>query len=143
MSLPLKTRCWITYDEGLYQGTFAISNVYAAGNSISGGRFIVETRATLESISLEDIQALPDEVPEKTIESDPIQEEPKHKDDAAEPYPAEVLDPESLFGHLWPLEDSVKLDPTIDRADFRRQRDYLKSQGYTFNPVGQTWTKQA
>jgi methionine synthase II (cobalamin-independent) len=37
--------------------------------------------------------------------------------------------------------DMVKLDPTVDRNLFRRQRDALKALGYTFNPAAQSWTK--
>lgn len=129
------------YDEGVYQGSFAISQVFAAGNSISGGRFIVETRATLDSISLEVIKDLPDEAPVPDVPADPIDEQPKR-----EPLPANVQstdddDPTALFGLLWPLGEQVKLDPTIDRAELRRQCDYLKAHGYTFNPKGQAWTK--
>jgi len=48
-----------------------------------------------------------------------------------------------LFGPLWPLVDEVKLDPTIDRALFRSQRDRLKALGYTFQPLGQVWLQAA
>ncbi|MDZ7922876.1 MAG: DUF3275 family protein [Marinagarivorans sp.] len=44
-----------------------------------------------------------------------------------------------LFGELWPLAASVKLDPTIDRAVFRTQKDHLKSIGYRFQASTQTW----
>lgn len=46
-----------------------------------------------------------------------------------------------LFGELWPLADKVKLDPTVDRARFRQQRDALKALGYQFQPIGQAWVK--
>jgi len=48
-----------------------------------------------------------------------------------------------LFGELWPLGPELKLDPTVDRARFRRQRDALKELGYRFQPVGQTWARSA
>jgi len=33
-----------------------------------------------------------------------------------------------------------KLDPTVDRSRFRRQRDHLKAAGYQFRPLDQIWT---
>jgi hypothetical protein len=55
----------------------------------------------------------------------------------------ELLDDsdERLFGSLWPLGQSVKLDTTVDRALFRQQKDRLKALGYKFQPVGQTWQR--
>lgn len=47
-----------------------------------------------------------------------------------------------LFGTLWPLADKVKLDPTVDRQNFRAQRDALKELGYKFQPLGQLWVKE-
>lgn len=44
-----------------------------------------------------------------------------------------------LFGLLWPLGQSVKLDPTVDRALFRRQVSRLKELGYRFQAPTQTW----
>lgn len=44
-----------------------------------------------------------------------------------------------LFGHQWPLGDSVKLDPTADRATFRAQTLRLKQLGYRFDAASQTW----
>ena len=46
-----------------------------------------------------------------------------------------------LFGLLWPLASPLKLDPTVDRNVFRKQRDRLKALGYTFEPIGQQWLK--
>lgn len=48
-----------------------------------------------------------------------------------------------LFGLLWPLEQSVKLDPTVDRALFRRQVSRLKELGYRFQAPTQTWQAAA
>jgi Protein of unknown function (DUF3275) len=48
-----------------------------------------------------------------------------------------------LFGiDIYPLfaqRETVKLDPTVDREQFRRQRDRLKEAGYTFNVGTQSW----
>ncbi|ERS91835.1 DUF3275 family protein [Halomonas sp. PBN3] len=48
-----------------------------------------------------------------------------------------------LFGLLWPLGQSVKLDPTVDRALFRRQVSRLKELGYRFQAPTQTWQAAA
>ncbi|MDR5907533.1 DUF3275 family protein [Franzmannia qiaohouensis] len=48
-----------------------------------------------------------------------------------------------LFGLLWPLGPSVKLDPTVDRALFRRQVSRLKELGYRFQAPTQTWQAAA
>ena len=48
-----------------------------------------------------------------------------------------------LFGHLWPLGDSVKLDPTIARGQFRAQVSRLKQLGYQFDAASQTWSYTA
>ncbi|NRB58233.1 MAG: DUF3275 family protein, partial [Salinicola sp.] len=48
-----------------------------------------------------------------------------------------------LFGHQWPLGDSVKLDPTVDRGTFRAQVVRLKQMGYAFDATSQTWTYSA
>ena len=47
-----------------------------------------------------------------------------------------------LFGTLWPLQSKVKLDPTVDRQNFRAQRDALKDLGFKFQPLGQLWVKE-
>lgn len=48
-----------------------------------------------------------------------------------------------LFGHQWPLGDSVKLDPTVDRGTFRAQVSRLKQLGYQFDARSQTWNYTA
>ena len=45
----------------------------------------------------------------------------------------------ALFGALWPLGESVKLDATVDRRTLRRQRDRLDALGYSFQPLSQDW----
>lgn len=61
------------------------------------------------------------------------------------PVPASTSDDDDLA--LFGLElhadvqrrQSVKLDPTVDRQQFRRQRDRLKELGYQFDAKIQTW----
>lgn len=145
------------YDEGNYEGVFGISRVYSSSYN-TPNRIVIETRAVLESIALANINELPQEESEP-IEQDPIDED-KSRQEIKPPEPVQAresspnwpgedaglgeddADPDAaLFGLLWPLRDSVKLDPTVDRGQFRRQRDRLKELGYHFKPMGQTWVK--
>nr|WP_298411707.1 DUF3275 family protein [uncultured Halomonas sp.] len=48
-----------------------------------------------------------------------------------------------LFGHQWPLGDSVKLDATLDRGTLRAQTLRLKQLGYHFDAASQTFTYAA
>lgn len=63
----------------------------------------------------------------------------------APPVPQKATEVESpdaqLFGLLWPLGDTVKIDPTIERAVFRSQVQRLKELGYQFQSRTQTWHK--
>lgn len=55
-----------------------------------------------------------------------------------------MQDPDAaLFGHLWPIANTVKLDPTIDRGLFRQQCQRLKELGYQFQGRTQTWLRAA
>lgn len=49
----------------------------------------------------------------------------------------------ALFGSVWPLGAFVKLDPTVDRRMFRRQRDRLDQLGYEFEALTQEWHLKA
>lgn len=46
-----------------------------------------------------------------------------------------------LFGTLWPLGDTVKLDTSVDRPRFRRQKERIKALGYAFQASGQRWVR--
>ncbi|WP_232825126.1 DUF3275 family protein [Salinicola sp. RZ23] len=48
-----------------------------------------------------------------------------------------------LFGHQWPLGDSVKLDSTVDRGTLRAQISRLKQLGYELDTATQTWIYSA
>jgi hypothetical protein len=52
-------------------------------------------------------------------------------------------DDAKLFGVLWPLGDTVKLDATVDRRVLRQQRDRLGGLGYEFAPLSQDWHRAA
>ena len=49
----------------------------------------------------------------------------------------------SLFGLLWPLGESVKLDSTIDRRTLRSQIARLGELGYALDFKTQEWLRQA
>lgn len=46
-----------------------------------------------------------------------------------------------LFGTLWPLGDAVKLDTSVNRPLFRRQKERFKALGYAFQASGQLWVR--
>ncbi len=152
------------YDEGSYRGLFTISKIFSSTYS-TGSRLVVEVRAVLENISLANVDAIEPEQHE-SLEQDPLDEEkdenlevtkPDHSIEATdsdgliEPIDSEdedqndltpeELSDKKLFGLLWPLQESFKLDPTVSRVTFREQRERLKSLNYKFNPIGQYWTK--
>ena len=52
-------------------------------------------------------------------------------------------DDAALFGLLWPLGESVKLDSTIDRRTLRVQIARLGVLGYALNFKTQEWSRQA
>lgn len=61
---------------------------------------------------------------------------------AAAPVSAEDGDA-ALFGVLWPLDESVKLDSTIDRRALRAQIARLGELGYALDFKTQEWSRQA
>lgn len=136
------------YEQGKYEGDFGISRIYPS-YYLAGGRLVVEVRATLETMALAGIDALTAEDVEPAAEPDPIEEAPAApatKLDLVASSDRTTVDDDpdnQLFGELWPLEGKVKLDPTVDRARFRRQKEQLKKLGYLFQPLGQYWEKPA
>lgn len=48
-----------------------------------------------------------------------------------------------LFGTLWPLDDSVKLDPTVDRQRLRAQCARLEQLGFSLDFKAQVWLRQS
>jgi len=136
------------YDEGKYEGEFGISRIYPS-HYLAGNRLVVEIRANLESVALIGIDKLDEDPAMVIVKPEPADDGVKAAPQAGpelqpepEAEPDDAQDPDvCLFGALWPLEDKVKLDPTVDRGLFRRQRNRLKELGYTFQAVGQIWVK--
>ena len=117
------------FDPGAYSGEFTISRIYPASYVI-GGRSIDEVRADIEAIALVDVDTTIDEQePIAAVEPEPEVETELPGEDA------------ELFGELWPLDEKVKLDPTVDRSLLRRQATRLKELGFQFQPVGRFFQK--
>ncbi len=160
------------YNEGKYRGDFLITEIRPSYYSTSG-RLVVEIRAKLESMSLDDVDKLTaeDAATLSASEPDPIDEEtssapprplpqrkklasPKGPNGAAEPSAAENAPfgmplpnmsssaerDADLFGTIWPLGDTVKLDTTVDRHRLRQQCTRLGELGYVLDFKLQVWT---
>ena len=151
------------YSEGVYRGTFALRRIYA-GSYQTGNRFVIETRAELAHIWLDNFDERP-VIIDEPVNIDPLAEEraaqqqltqqstiqPQDESNAQQSLANESHDPSpaSIFGELWPLGNVVKLDPTSDRELMRAQINYLKTQlqdgkrVWLFQPQEKIWVKQA
>lgn len=157
------------YDEGKYRGDFLITEIRPSYYSTSG-RLVIEIRAKLDSMSLDDVDNLTTEDAARLSpnEPDPIDEEPPHDTPATQniydvahaintqpssedtPFgissPCAVADEDAdamLFGTVWPLDDTTKLDTTVDRQRLREQCIRLGELGYTLDFKQQAWKRQA
>lgn len=149
------------YGAGKYSGVFDIVRIHPAAYACQG-QTVVEARARLAGMALAAIDSLPDNRPQDIATapaepgpSPPGEEAPAQEDPPA-PAPAAAPDAQGpgappaesagdcgdsrLFGPLWPLADTVKLDTTVERTLLRRQRDRLKALGYRFDAKSQTWS---
>ncbi len=151
------------YPEGVYEGKFDISHI-GLFNYSTGGRLVVEVRAILDNIALVNADTIQQDQFE-SLERDPLDEEISVKTDVSEstasethsnesvddnkdenPLPeetevSEVSPDAKLFGLLWPLHASFKLDATVERSIFRQQGKRLLELGYKLEPVSQYWKK--
>lgn len=147
------------FDEGAYEGTFWISQIFSKSYEYRG-RITIETRAVLADLQVDDEadSSAPDTEP---AELDPVDEPPPPppavqalpaRKPKAQPPTGEGADDQAireadrqLFGdELFEQVASgqpVKLDPAIgDRLRLREQRDRLKKGlGYGFDSLSQTW----
>ena len=148
------------FEEGRYQGAFAISSIYLS-SYIWRGKSMTDIRANLVDVQLDEVGDVAPESAPPQDEPDPIEEE------ATRSQPASAIEPSAettvvvvtpagqvdvdpalealvkLFGaelgaKVWKRE-GIKLDPTVDRGLFREQRDYLKELGYRFDAKAQAW----
>lgn len=157
------------YNEGKYRGDFVITEIRPSYYT-NGGRLVVEIRAKLDSMMLDDVANLSAEEADRlsNTETDPIDEEPtgssttntsrrpspprssppSRPDDEA-PFGMEKSKPpadvtahaadEELFGTIWPIGSSVRLDTTVDRQRLRQQCVRLGELGYELDFKQQTW----
>ncbi|MFY0991789.1 DUF3275 family protein [Halomonas sp. C05BenzN] len=155
------------FSEGVFEGEFLLLEIRPA-SYFTGGRLVVEVRAKVgEMLLTEDGILVTQHGPRfDSAEMDPLEEEPapappeptapnvpSSQGEAGEaPRPqapdthagGQEANPDAeLFGLLWPLGQSVKLDSTVDRALFRRQVSRLKELGYRFQAPTQTWQAAA
>jgi hypothetical protein len=150
------------YKEGKYQGNFAIYEI-SPSYYTHGGRLVVEIRAKLDSMTLDDVDDLTTEEVDQieTKVQDPLDEErqqpakpqaqplaPDEKpfgmeeEEATESEAATEKSPdEALFGILWPLGESVRLDVTVDRQVLRSQTKRLEQLGYELDFKTQCWNR--
>lgn len=158
------------YNKGKYRGNFAITGIRSTHYS-AGGRLVVEIRAELASMSLDDVDKLtvedttrlttnePDPLDEETPRSSTTQQPRKHRpaaqatsihpsaDDA--PFGMESSrttsddDDAELFGTIWPLGKTVRLDTTVDRQRLRAQCTRLGELGYVHDFKQQIWNCQS
>ncbi|MGE8113848.1 DUF3275 family protein [Pseudomonas sp. NPDC086566] len=157
------------YQEGKYRGDFAIKQIRPSYYS-HGGRLVVEIRAELEDMTLEDVTGLSREDEEHlpTNVPDPLEEDgppstplpPRRTPNAParqpktdafasdEPFGMSPTAPPStndidaeLFGTVWPLGETVRLDTTVDRQRLRAQCTRLDQLGFTMDFKTQTWTR--
>ena len=148
------------FEEGRYQGAFAISSIYLS-SYIWRGKSMTDIRANLVDVQLDEVGDVAPESAPPQDEPDPIEEEAARSQatSAIEPStettvvvvtPAGQVDVDpalqalvKLFGaelgaKVWKRE-GIKLDPTVDRGLFREQRDHLKELGYRFDAKAQAW----
>ncbi len=148
------------FEEGRYQGAFAISSIYLS-SYIWRGKSMTDIRANLVDVQLDEVGDVAPEAAPPQEEPDPIEEdaarsqatpaiEPSAETSVIVVTPAGQVDLDpalealvKLFGaelgaKVWKRE-GIKLDPTVDRGLFREQRDHLKELGYRFDAKAQAW----
>jgi len=165
--------------EGKYHGEFVITDIRASSYS-TGGRLVIEIRARLDSMVLEDLDALTayDNAQIDAQSPDPLDEEQPAAAQPAQAGPSRTAKPASapvapaddnapfgmsapaapaqaspmtngdeadqeLFGTVWPLGETVRLDSTVDRQRLRQQCRRLEQLGYTMDFKSQAWNRSA
>lgn len=137
------------FNEGTYEGRFIVQRTYQKTRKFRVG-IIIEPVAEIDEILLDEVyeggqEDLPSPIP------DPVEEELEEDHQGQESVESALAsvsenssdeDSQVLFGGLWPIGGTVKLDPTVGRAVFRQQRDYLKANGYGFSSKEQVWVKR-
>lgn len=142
------------FEDGVYEGMFVIEQIYPA-SYVWKGRAMVEVRAKLADVIIghnepeqhieEQGEFVPDPIEEtQSAPVAPVIQQAQQSDvDSINDENDEI---DFLFGNDPEMLAIVRsggqpitLDPTIDREHFRKQRDYLKSNGYMFDAKAQAW----
>jgi len=157
------------FEEGRYEGEFVIERFYLT-SYVWRGKSTTDIRAKVTDIRLDTAEE--GEVDNTMTEPDPVTEFDapqtsaegavavsvladavrsvdfsQSSNDANENWKmVQVASLLPIFGQE--LTDlilefkSIKLDPAVDRALFRQQRDILKDRGYQFDAMTQAWAKK-
>lgn len=135
------------FEEGRYEGEFVIERFYLS-SYVWRGKSTTDIRAKVTDIRLDNAEEGDVDVTPQP-EMDPVTE-------SVADLMADAIAAASRSGDSQPLDElsrlfgldlakdvsgkkPVKLDPTVDRSLFREQRDKLKSLGYEFQAMSQTW----
>lgn len=130
------------YQEGSYAGSFVISNIKTISSAFGTNKLILESRARLDSIHIDEIDNSP---VASVTEADPITEVTDIDFKQVEASTKVVTDEDlhNLFNEaeIATIEqgEQITLDPTNDRGTLRQQQNYLKSNGWKFNMQEQAW----
>ncbi|WP_090718394.1 DUF3275 family protein, partial [Bathymodiolus azoricus thioautotrophic gill symbiont] len=126
------------------EGRFVISRIQTVSGGFGSNKLILESRATLDTIHIDEIDEAPVEV---ITEADPITEDIDVDFDkveaSAKSNSNSKEDLQNLFNdqEIATIEqgEQVTLDPTSDRGILRQQQNYLKSNNWKFNMQEQAW----
>lgn len=158
------------FETGVYAGRFSLAKIFAHGFTARTGCFIVEVRALIDEYIIHSDEPESVDVNIALAEVDPLVSDPptalpaksvETRKPIATPIPAAAIptasdlfgqstavvpaDPMAeLFGELWPLGTTVKLDPTTIRSDpvgHRARVRYLSEHGYAFRASSQSYHK--
>ncbi|WP_369177962.1 DUF3275 family protein [Candidatus Thiodubiliella endoseptemdiera] len=130
------------YEEGTYEGRFVISRIQTVSGGFGTNKLILESRATLDAIHIDEIDEAPVEI---VTEADPITEDSNIDFDQVEASTKSNTneDLHNLFNEREIATigqgEKVTLDPTNDRGILRQQQNYLKSNSWKFNMQEQAW----
>lgn len=156
------------YPEGKYQGEFVLRYIFIKPIHFQNGSVGFEQRANLDGMTLSGIDKLskaearayssshdvdpldeeqdptPVATPAKAPKPQPAPEQASKSSQADSPPATGGADNDDavLFGLLWPLGESVKLDSTIDRRTLRSQIERLGKLGYAHDFKSQLWHRK-
>ncbi len=156
------------FEEGRYEGEFVIESFYLS-SYVWRGKSTTDIRAKVTDIRLDtadegevDITVPePDPVNEAAAAQSTVQPSTNVESENTTESKTVVADSYKLtndavkdYENLVPIVGveliyqianhiPVKLDPTVDRALFRQQRDVLKEHGYLFDAITQSWARKA